>query len=86
MQHLFSENGERLFKISKVSLIVFAKSSIIDVWQGPKYASACCALIVYDGGPYHVETSLDLLCKSMDWFLYDRDLRHERVKYVNTVL
>ena len=21
-----------------------------------------------------------LLCKSMDWFLYDRDLRHERVK------
>ena len=24
--------------------------------------------------------SIDLLCKSMDWFLYDRDLRHERVK------
>ena len=23
--------------------------------------------------------SIDLLCKSMDWFLYDRDLRHERV-------
>ena len=22
----------------------------------------------------------DLLCKSMDWFLYDRDLRHESVK------
>ena len=22
--------------------------------------------------------------KSMDWFLYDRDLRHERVKYCNT--
>ena len=22
---------------------------------------------------------IDLLCKSMDWFLYDRDLRHERV-------
>ena len=21
----------------------------------------------------------ELLCKSMDWFLYDRDLRHERV-------
>ena len=24
-----------------------------------------------DGGPYHIETSP--LCKSMDWFLYDRD-------------
>ena len=24
--------------------------------------------------------STDLLCKSMDWFLYERDLRHERVK------
>ena len=23
--------------------------------------------------------SIDLLCKSMDWFLYDRVLRHERV-------
>ena len=26
--------------------------------------------------------SRDLLCKSRDWFLYDRDLRHERVKCV----
>ena len=25
--------------------------------------------------------SIDLLCKSMDWFLYDRDLRHERVNW-----
>ena len=24
--------------------------------------------------------SIDLLWKLMDWFLYDRDLRHERVK------
>ena len=23
---------------------------------------------------------IDLQSKSMDWFLYDRDLRHERVK------
>ena len=23
--------------------------------------------------------SVHLLCKSMDWLLYDRDLRHERV-------
>ena len=25
--------------------------------------------------------SIDLLCKSMDWFLYDNGLRHERVKF-----
>ena len=25
--------------------------------------------------------SIDLLCKSMDWFLYDNGLHHERVNY-----
>ena len=24
--------------------------------------------------------SIDLLCKSMDWFVYDRDFRYKRVK------
>ena len=28
--------------------------------------------------------SIDLLRKSIDWFLYDRDLRHERVKLYKT--
>ena len=36
-------------------------------------------LKVDDGGRYHTETT-PLLCKSMDWFLYDIGLRHERVK------
>ena len=31
-------------------------------------------LLFYDGRPYHMEN------KSIDWFLYHRDLRHERVK------
>ena len=26
--------------------------------------------------------SINLLCKSMDWFLYDRNLRHERVNKI----
>ena len=26
--------------------------------------------------------SIDLLYKSINWFLYDRDLRHERVKHI----
>ena len=30
--------------------------------------------------------SFDLLCKSMNWFLYDRDLRNERVNQVITAL
>ena len=29
-----------------------------------------------------VNLSANLLSKSMDWFLYDMDLRHERVKKV----
>ena len=29
--------------------------------------------------------SIDLLCKSMDWFLYDIDLLHERVKVDFTI-
>ena len=28
----------------------------------------------------HRNQSIDMLSKSLDWFLYDRDLRHERVK------
>ena len=36
----------------------------------------------FAGSLYHVETSLLMLCKSMDWFLYSRDLRHERVKFM----
>ena len=27
------------------------------------------------------DQSIDLLCKSMDWFLYDNGPRHERVKF-----
>ena len=43
--------------------------------------------LFYDGDPYDIETS-PLICsaKSNDWFLYDRDLRHERVKSVNKYL
>ena len=29
--------------------------------------------------PSYRNQSIDLLCKSMDWFLYDRDVSHERV-------
>ena len=34
--------------------------------------------------PRYRNQSIDLLSKSVDWFLYDRDLRHERVKWKNS--
>ena len=30
--------------------------------------------------------SIDLLCKSMDWFPYDKDLRHENVKALKVII
>ena len=35
--------------------------------------------LYHDRGLYNIE-NIDLLCKLIDWFLYDRDLHHERVK------
>ena len=40
--------------------------------------------LINDGGPYHIETSIDIQSKSVDWFLNDRDLRHERVNQCDT--
>ena len=39
-------------------------------------------LLIHDKGPYHIENeSIDLsICKPVHWFLYGRDLRHERAK------
>ena len=34
--------------------------------------------------PYRNQ-SIDLLCKSMDWFLYDKGLPHERVKTLSNI-
>ena len=37
--------------------------------------------VFHDGGPdYNTNQSIDLQSNSMEWFLYDRDLHHERVK------
>ena len=46
-----------------------------------KFIPNCCRnhYIFHGGGRYHIETS-PLRSKSLDWFLYDNDLRHESVK------
>ena len=58
------------------SLTIFTKSSILDVWQGFKFFSLTLSQWRFLS---YRNQSIDLLCKSMDQFLYDRDLRHERV-------
>ena len=50
-------------------LTYFGKNSVLDVYHGSDYTS---------------RKSLLLQIKSMYWFLYDRDLRLERVKYVSS--
>ena len=52
------------------------------------YREQCSPHIVFhDGGPHHIETrSFILLCKSMDWFLYDKGLRQERVNNIQWFL
>ena len=35
---------------------------------------------------YRNQSIIDLLCKSMDWFLYDNGLRHERVEEKDQVI
>ena len=34
---------------------------------------------------YNNNQSINLHCKSMDWFVYDRDLCHERVNVTSTM-
>ena len=44
-------------------------------------------LFFHDRGPYHIETSpLIYKANPMYWFLYDRDLGHERVKVVKNMI
>ena len=68
------------------------EQSILELQVGGRYHIETNPLIC--GGRYHIETSpftlrrplsyrnqsIRLRSKSMDWFLYDNGLRHERVK------
>ena len=44
----------------------------LGIYQGGVFTNEFLQLF-YDGGPCHIET------KSIDWFLFDRNLCHERV-------
>ena len=63
-------------KVSIDTLFCFLKSSkekyiVINYW----FTNSSLSLLWRSS--LHIET-IDLLCKSMDWFLYDKDLRQER--------
>ena len=85
MKELFEAGTTNLVKLSK--LFQFSqntktkqypsKSNDIKNPTEPITASIInkIKLTLYDGGPYQIETS-----PLMDWFLFDRVLRHERVK------
>ena len=45
-----------------------------------KYSLFCFLTLSWRGSLSYSNQSIDLLCKSMDRFLYDRDLRHESIK------
>ena len=54
-------------------------------WYLKAFCSLCslcwnCLTLSWRSSLSYQNQSIDLLCNSMDWFLYDRDLRHERVK------
>ena len=53
------------------------------VWEN--YAPWKCPILTlsWRGPLLYRNQSIDLQSKSMDWFLYDNDLRHERVKIKN---
>ena len=59
---------------------------MLDVCGDLVYASAVILSIPYIVNSFMTEVlsyrnqSINSLCKSVEWFLYDRDLRHERVK------
>ena len=70
-----------LISIASFQIFSLVISSVFFSQQFSKIQNITFKLLtLYDGGRYHIETS-PLICgaKSMDWFLYDNGLRHERV-------
>ena len=71
-------------------LIIFAKSSMLDVWLGSKCVSVLrsrfALTLLWRKTLLYRSQPIDLLCKSMDWFLYHKDLRHEGVQHNSKLL
>ena len=64
--HIFKLVCSSMNLLKIIVKICYLPSNIIDLF--------------HDGGRYHIETSPLICRKSMDWFVYDNGLRHERFK------
>ena len=64
-------------EINKLSLSIISRYFIITMKVCNDFIKIW---LFHNGHRYHIETS-PLLRKSMDWFLFDNSLRHERVKW-----
>ena len=67
-------------------LNIFVKSTIMDVWSALIIPVTCFNAdkklnVSWRRSLSYRKQSIDFQSKSMDWFLHDRNLRHEKVKY-----
>ena len=53
-------------------------------WVQARAIYHCILTFWWRGSLSYKNQSVDLICKSMEWFLHDRDLGHKRVKRVST--
>ena len=71
--------------IAQHLLITILQLKLIMYFVNVGFTSIFLAFWVgHDKGRYHIETSPSI-CGSMDWFLYDNGLRHERVKELTSL-
>ena len=97
VMELFAKIPMNYFRKKTPSQSLLQKNhfSIINIWQDQKYASVTknlhlawesateLLILSWQRSLSYRNQSINLLWKSMDWFLYDKDLRHERFKKIN---
>ena len=69
--------GSNVFILNNCSLFVYGSKR---VWLCPLVSARCHATKVPHPDSFWIYQSIDLHSKPMDWFPYDRDLRHQTVK------
>ena len=84
MTDMFLENC--FFKIKYITCEVFFEATYMDIFQTSELTMNNFVLTLSWRKPISYRNqSIDLLSKSMDWFLYDIGLCHERVKPLNSL-
>ena len=71
-EHMFQQISRNTFPVEHFR-------ATASEWVNIHFLHFCCTLSWRRPLSYRNQ-SIDLLCKSMNWFLYDSGLRHERVK------